>query len=45
MGQLVGEPYFLPTFNLDKPARLIIRLLFGIGSESVFVKLNKNINK
>ena len=30
---------------VDKPARLIIRLLFGFGSDSVFVKLNKNENK
>ena len=30
---------------LDKPARLIIRLLFGFVSDSVFVKLNKNENK
>ena len=34
--------------RLDKPARLIIILLFGFDSDSVFVfvfvKLNKNIN-
>ena len=30
---------------LDKPARLIIGLLFGFVSDSVFVKLNKNQNK
>jgi len=30
---------------MDKPARLIIRLLFGFVSDSVFVKLNKNENK
>ena len=33
------------TLSVDKPARLIIRLLFGFGSDSVFVKLNKNENK
>ena len=27
--------------DVDKPARLIIRLLFGFGSDSVFVKLKK----
>jgi len=26
---------------VDKPARLTIELLFGFGSDSVFVKLNK----
>ena len=33
--------------QVDKPARLIIRLLFGFGSDSVsvFVKLNKNEEK
>ena len=30
---------------IDKPARLIIRLLFGFASDSLFVKLNNNINK
>ena len=29
----------------DKPALLIIRLLFGFAFNSVFVKLTKNINK
>ena len=29
----------------DKPARLIIRCLFGFSSDYVFVKLNQNINK
>ena len=35
-------------FVVDKPARLISRLLFGFVSDpvySVFVKLNKNENK
>ena len=31
--------------HFEKPARLIIRLLFGFVSDSVFVKLNKNENK
>ena len=37
--------------KLDKPARLIVRLLFGFTSDSVFasdsviVKLTKNVNK
>ena len=34
-----------PVVDVDKPARLIIRLLFGFVSDSVFVKLNKNENK
>ena len=29
---------------LDKPARLIIRLLFGFASDSVFDKLNQSTN-
>ena len=29
----------------DKPARLIIRLIFELASDSVKVKLKKNINK
>ena len=37
-------------FSTDKPARLIIRLLFGLVSNSAkaasaFVKLDRNINK
>ena len=31
--------------SLDKPARLIIRLLVGFVSDSVFVKLNQNKTK
>ena len=30
---------------LDKPARLIIRLLFGFAYDSLFVKLSRMINK
>ena len=31
--------------SLDKPARLIIRLLFGFVSDSVFVKLIQKFNQ
>ena len=35
----------LLDLDKDKPAGFIIRLLFGFSSQSVFVKLNQNINK
>ena len=33
--------YIVQLGDLDKPARLTIRLLFGFASDSVFVELNK----
>ena len=50
----VCESYVAPPHKMltaitdmrtDKPAHLIIRLLVGFASDSVFVKLNKDINK
>ena len=33
------------SIDIEKPARLIIRLSFGFVFDSVFVKLNKNENE
>ena len=40
-----GQPDHSQPSIQDKLARLINRLLFGFMSDSVFVKLNQNINK
>ena len=42
---LRGGPYPSIQVRLDKHARLIIRFFFGFVSVSLFVKLNRNINK
>ena len=36
-----------PLLEVDRPARLLIRFVFGFASDSdfAFVKLNQNINK
>ena len=48
---LVSPYYRIVTINIamilisfDKPARLIIRILFGFASDSVFDKLNQSTN-
>ena len=42
LGQVTDKTLVM---RVDQPACLIIRLLVGFASDSVFVKLNKNIEK
>ena len=34
----------IDSYQVDKPARLIIRMLFGFASDSVFDKVNQSTN-
>ena len=42
---IIGSKIFTSPSEFDKPACLIVRLLFGFVSDSVFVRLNQNNKK